>query len=84
MKIAIEADRKRDWSAVLAATAIHAARHPRSARALQRDSLRATALCRSGRMEAGRALIGKTRRWVGSGPLLPRVIAACGIKDDDD
>jgi hypothetical protein len=70
---------------VLAATAMHAARYPRSPRAVDRDSLRAIALCQTGRREEGRWVLGPARRWLAQTPArVNEILAACDLPRDDE
>ncbi len=84
LSIAIDANRRKDYPSVLAATAIHAARFPRSHRALDRDTLRAIALCQTGRQEEGRWVLGPARRWLSLPPgRVNDILAACALAGHD-
>jgi len=84
LAIAIDANRRKDYPSVLAATAIHAARFPRSRRALDRDTLRAIALCQTGRQEEGRWVLGPPRRWLSLAPgRVNEILAACALAGHD-
>jgi hypothetical protein len=85
MAIAVDANRRRDYPSVLAATAMHAARYLRSSRALDRDTLRAIALCQTGRQEEGRWVLGPARRWLTLPPgRVNEIFAACDVERDDE
>jgi hypothetical protein len=85
MAIAVDANRRKDYPSVLAATAIHAARFPRSRRALDRDTLRAIALCQTGRQEEGRWVLGPARRWLALAPgRVNEILTSCELPRDDD
>jgi hypothetical protein len=64
---------------------MHAARYPRSSRALDRDSLRAVALCQTGRRQEGRFVLGPARRWLALPPVrVNEILAACDVPRDDE
>jgi hypothetical protein len=64
---------------------MHAARYLRSTRALDRDSLRAIALCQTGRQEEGRWVLGPARRWVSlPAARVNEILAACDVERDDE
>jgi hypothetical protein len=84
LAIAVDANRRKDYPSVLAATAIHAARFPRSRHALDRDTLRAIALCQTGRQEEGRWVLGPARRWLSMPPgRVNDILAACALAGHD-
>ena len=84
LAIATDANRRKDYPSVLAATAMHAARYLRSSRALDRDSLRAIALCQTGRQEEGRLVLGLDRRWLSLPPArVNEILTACDVERDD-
>ena len=73
--------RRGDLAAALAAASEHEARFPSGALHLERDALRAMALCRSGRMAAGTALARSVIRRAGALPLAARVSRSCAVTD---
>jgi hypothetical protein len=81
LEAAVRASRSRDWSAVLAATATHAARFPHGALELERDALRAVAFCRSGKLADGRALLASPGRWAHAGRMADQARRACSPRD---
>jgi len=85
MAIATDANRRKDYPSVLAATAMHSARYLRSSRALDRDSLRAIALCQTGRRQEGRWVLGPARRWLALAPgRVNEILAACDVDRSED
>ena len=85
LAIATDANRRKDYPSVLAATAMHAARYLRSSRAIDRDSLRAIALCQTGRRQEGRFVLGPARRWLALPPArVNEILAACDVPRDDE
>ncbi|HEU5056203.1 MAG TPA: hypothetical protein VFU21_06750 [Kofleriaceae bacterium] len=85
LAIATDASRRKDYPSVLAATAMHAARYLRSSRALDRDALRAVALCQTGRRQEGRFVLGPARRWLARPPArVNEILAACDVPREDE
>jgi hypothetical protein len=72
--------RRGDHAAALSLAGQHAARFPHSALDLERDALRAMALCQSGRLADGSALARQVARRAPSLPLASRVRRSCSME----
>jgi hypothetical protein len=67
----------------LASLAEHAARFPNGALALERDAVRAIALCSSGRMNIGRSAATELAPRIAGSPLAARLERACELEGDE-
>ncbi len=72
--------RRGDHAAALSLASQHAARFPHSELDLERDALRAMALCQSGRLADGAALARQVARRAPSLPLASRVRRSCSME----
>jgi len=72
-----DALRRGDGNAALAALERHRSQHPTGALSVEREALRAEALCRVGRTTEGRALASKFSNRHPDSPLVQRLSKAC-------